>query len=179
MLGKLFNAAILLYVASVVLVNLGFSYVPLIETSVGMFSPMAIVVGAVFVIRDYAQRKSGHYVLIAMVVATLASWALADPFVALASAAAFATSEIADYLFYTFTKRPFHERVLISSIVSTPIDTGVFLYGIGGLTTGTFVLMVLSKLVAAVAIWAYYRTAPVIGVTGASSEELYPYGEHL
>ncbi|AGC35755.1 hypothetical protein ACP46_gp70 [Rhizobium phage RHEph06] len=155
--SKLLAPAVLLYVASVVMVNIGFSYVPLIPTDFGLLSPMAFVVGAVFVIRDFAQRQSGHFVLVAMLAATVASYLLADPFVAIASALAFITSEVADYLLYSFTKKPFHHRVLISSLVSTPIDTAVFLLGIQNFTTGTFVLMVLSKLVAAVVIFLLYK----------------------
>ncbi len=165
MFAKAFAPAMLLYVASVVLLNLGFSYVPLIPTDFGLLSPMALVAGAVFVVRDFAQRQSGHYVLFAMLAAGVISYMLADPFVAIASVAAFATSEIADYVFYTFTKKPFHQRVLVSSLVSTPVDTLVFLYGISTLTTGTFVLMVLSKMVAAVIIWAMYRQRPPVDVT--------------
>lgn len=152
--------AILLYIATVVLVNVGFSYVPMIESPIGLFSPMAIVVGAIFVIRDFAQRQSGHLVLVAMLVATVLSYLMADPYVAIASAAAFAASELADYLIYTLTKRPFRERILWSSIVSAPIDTAVFLFGINGFTVGTFVLMVLSKLVAAAVVWFMYANDP-------------------
>ena len=159
--SKLLSFSVLLYVASVVLVNLGFSWVPMIPTPIGMLSPMAVVVGAVFVIRDFAQRRAGHLVLVAMVVATVLSYLLADPFVAIASAIAFATSEIADYLLYTFTKRPFHQRVVLSSLISAPIDTAVFLFGINGFTFGTFVLMVLSKLIAALVIWLTYRSGSV------------------
>lgn len=158
---KLLSFSVLLYVASVVLVNIGFSYVPMIATPIGMLSPMAVIVGAVFVIRDYAQRAAGHWVLVAMAVATGLSFLLADPFVAFASALAFATSEIADYLLYTFTKRPFHQRVALSSLISAPIDTAVFLFGINGFTIGTFILMVLSKLIAAVVIWITYSTGSV------------------
>lgn len=157
MFSKLLAPFVLLYVASVVIVNIGFSYVPLIPTQFGLLSPMALVVGGVFVIRDFAQRQSGHLVLVAMVVATILSFLMADPFVAFASAAAFLTSELADYALYTFTKKPFHHRVLISSVVSTPIDTAVFLLGIQNFTVGTFVLMVLSKMVAAIIIFVTYR----------------------
>lgn len=168
---NLFAPAVLLYVATVVLVNIGFSYVPMIETAIGLLSPMAVVVGAVFVIRDFAQRRSGHLVLIAMVAATVLSYILADPFVAIASAIAFASSELADYLIYSFTKRPFRERVLYSSLISAPIDTAVFLFGINGFTVGTFVLMVLSKLIAAAFIWFTYRE-PVVPMSN-------PYGRQL
>lgn len=157
MLGRLFAFSMILYVITVVLINIGFSYVPMIETPIGWLSPMAVVVGLVFVIRDYAQRAAGHYVLAAMALATLLSYLLADPFVAIASAAAFASSELADWLIYTATKKPFHKRVLYSSIISAPIDTAVFLFGISGFTLGTFMLMVGSKLVAAVVVWGMYR----------------------
>lgn len=174
---KLFAPAVLLYVASVVILNLGFSYVPMIPTAIGMLSPMAVVAGMVFVIRDFAQRKAGHYVLVAMVIATVLSFLLADPYVALASAVAFAASELADYLVYSFTKRPFHERILISSLISTPIDTVVFLFGINAFTIGTFVLMVGSKLIAAVVIWFSYRNKRVrIKADGTDYAPVYGYG---
>jgi len=153
----LLSFAVFAYIASVVLVNIGFSVVPLIPTEFGLLSPMAVVVGVVFVLRDYAQRKAGHWVLAAMAIATALSYLLADPFVATASAAAFITSEIADYALYSFTKKPFHQRVLYSSAVSTPIDTAVFLFGINNFTVGTFILMVLSKLIAALVIFGIYH----------------------
>lgn len=141
------------YVMAILAVNIGFSYVPLIATPIGMFSPIAIVVGGVFVLRDYVQRAIGHHVLWGMLIGAVLSWWFADPFVAVASVLAFASSEIADWLLYTVTKKPFHQRVWISSLLSTPIDTGVFLIWIDQMHIGTFVLMVLSKLVAAAIIW--------------------------
>lgn len=167
---KLLSFPVILYIVSVVAVNLGFSLVPMISTPVGLLSPMAVIVGAVFVIRDYAQREAGHWVLLAMVIATGLSFLMADPFVAFASALAFASSEIADYLLYTFTKQPFHRRVVVSSLISAPIDTAVFLFGINGFTIGTFILMVLSKFVAAGVIWWLYSSGtikePVINSNG-------------
>lgn len=143
-----------LYIGSVVLVNILFSYVPMIEVpTIGLLSPVAILVGFTFILRDYAQRTSGHFVLVAMALATLISYLMADPFVATASAIAFASSEIADYAVYSATKRPFRERMAISSLISAPIDTFVFLYLIGAFTWGTVALMILAKLVAVVLIW--------------------------
>lgn len=159
-MNRLLSISVILYIASVVLVNVGFSFVPMIETPIGLLSPMALIVGMTFVIRDYAQRAAGHWVVLAMIAATVLSFLLANPFIALWSAIAFASSEVADYLLYTFTKKPFHQRVLYSSLISTPIDTAVFLFGINGFTVGTFILMVLSKLVAAVAIYLIYRSKP-------------------
>lgn len=141
------------YVMAIFLVNVGFSYVPMIGTPIGMLSPIAVVVGAIFVIRDYAQRAVGHWILAGMLIGAILSYLLADPFVAVASVAAFVASETSDWVLYTVTKKPFYQRVWISSLISTPIDTAVFLLFINAMTPGTFVLMVLSKLIAAAVIW--------------------------
>lgn len=142
-----------LYVGTILGVNLGFSYVPMFDTPLGMVSPMAIVVGLTFVLRDFAQRYAGHHVLWGMAIGAILSFIFADPYVATASLAAFVVAEGADYLLYTLTKKPFKDRVLISSAVSTPLDTAVFLLGISGFTFGTFFLMIASKMLAAVVIW--------------------------
>lgn len=153
---KLFNAWTFIYIFSIVLLNVAFSYVPLIDTTFGLFSPMAVFAGTIFVTRDYMQRKSGTgQALIPMGIAALLSYLLADPFVAIASVAAFVVSEVADWAIYTITKLEFHKRVLWSSVISTPIDTAVFLLFIDQMTTGTFLLMVASKLIAAAIIYAH------------------------
>lgn len=149
------------YVAAILALNIGFSYVPMIDLGFGLFSPMALLAGAVFVLRDFAQRQVGHFVLGGMAVGAVLSYLFADPYVANASVVAFVLAELADWLLYTATKKPFKDRVLISSLISTPVDTAVFLLLISGLTTGTFVLMVLSKMVAAIAVWAYYANTRV------------------
>lgn len=148
------------YIGLVVLVNVLFSIVPMIETSIGFVSPVAVIVGLIFVARDYAQRAAGHMVIVAMLIATVISYLMADPFVAVASALAFLSSEIFDWVLYTVTKKPFHKRVLISSLFSTPVDTAVFLYWINGMSLGTFLLMVASKLIAAVVIYTWYASDP-------------------
>lgn len=146
-----------LYVMTILGVNLGFSYVPMFDTPLGLVSPMAFVVGLTFVLRDFAQRYAGHWILPAMIIGAVLSFIFADPYVAAASCAAFIVAEGADYIIYTLTKRPFHDRVLISSAISTPLDTGVFLLGISGFTLGTFSLMIASKMLAAVVIWAVVK----------------------
>lgn len=158
-----------LYIANVVFCNWLFAVVPMINLgSFGMLSPVAAIVGFTFVLRDYAQRSIGHYVILCMAIACVLSFYMADPYVALASATAFAVSEIADYALYTLTKRPFHQRVLLSSAVSTPVDTVVFLWWIDALSPATVVLMIAAKLLAAIGIWWYYESRKnVAGYTTA------------
>ena len=68
----------LLYIASVVLVNLAFAAVdPLILPGGSVWSPVALIVGFTFVIRDFVQREIGHWVLPAMLVGGVISWAMA------------------------------------------------------------------------------------------------------
>ena len=141
------------YILSIVLVNIGFVYVAPIPLLGEMFPPMSFVVGAVFILRDYAQREIGHKVLGAMLVGAGLSYLMADPFVAIASLVAFVISETADWGVYSLTKKPLGQRILISSAIATPIDSAVFLYMIGYFSVLGCILMVLAKMVAAGLIW--------------------------
>lgn len=156
-------SALAFYVGSIVLVNVLFAYVPMLDLgTLGMLSPVALIVGCVFVIRDYTQRAAGHWVLAGMACGVILSYMMANPYVATASAIAFILSEGADYAIYTASKQPFHKRVLWSSAISTPIDTIAFLWFIDALSVGTVVLMVLSKMVAALLIWYTHRETVTI-----------------
>ena len=118
-----------------------------------MWPPMSLVVGLIFVARDFAQREIGHKVILAMLVAGILSYVMADPFVAIASVAAFLISEFADWGVYSFTKRKFHERILWSSAIGTPIDSIVFLAILGHLSAVGVVAMTASKMLGAVVVW--------------------------
>ena len=111
-----------LYISAVVAVNVGFSHSPQYD---GFWS---VLVGCVLVLRDAAQRAWGHGVLALMLVGAGLSYALGNPAVALASAAAFAISESVDWIVYTTTQRPFAERVWRSVLASAPVDTAAFLH---------------------------------------------------
>ena len=146
------------YIVAIIAINIGFSYVPLVPLPTGdMFPPLSFAVGIVFVLRDFAQREVGHWVLLAMGAAAVLSYLLADPFVALASVLAFAASELVDWAMYSWTKRPLHERILWSSAVSTPVDSLVFLGVIGLATAPAVAAMVASKMVAAIVVWWWWR----------------------
>jgi len=94
-----------------------------------IFNPLTILTGFVFVVRDFVQREMGHRVLVLMALAIGWSFYYSWPVIALASAIAFAISETVDWLIYTFTKYRLSTRILLSSLVASPIDTTVFLYG--------------------------------------------------
>ncbi|MDR1125481.1 MAG: VUT family protein [Deltaproteobacteria bacterium] len=148
----------LLYIATIVLVNCAFSEVPVFLLPGGeAWSPVALVVGFIFVIRDYAQREIGHKVLLAMLAGGGISWFMADPRVALASICAFLVGELLDWTVYTFTKRPFSRRVLLSSAIGTPLDSLVFMSMIGLFSIPSVIIMTASKMLGATVVFLLAR----------------------
>ena len=137
-----------IYISTVVAINMAFAYIPPIVLFDGtIFTIGSVVAGLVFVARDFAQREVGHkVVLLLMAAAGLLSYLLADPFVAIASITAFAISELSDYIVYSKYKGDFNKRVVVSSLVSVPIDTAVFLAIISHLSALSFAVMCVSKL---------------------------------
>jgi uncharacterized PurR-regulated membrane protein YhhQ (DUF165 family) len=145
------------YVAAIVLVNWLFVAVPPWATPVGDLYLANIVVGLVFVLRDYAQREVGHKVLLATLVAGIITWYMVDPALALASLTAFFIAEMADWAIFSFTRRPLQSRILISSLVAVPLDTLTFQYLAQYLTPAAFSTEVLSKAVGVMIVWYLLR----------------------
>ncbi len=153
------------YAAFIVLVNWLFIPDNLIEgvtqwstnTWMGTLYLANVIVGFVFVLRDYAQRDIGHKVLLATLLAGIPVWYFAGPGLALASLTAFALSETMDWAVYSFTKRPLQSRILVSSLLSVPVDTVVFQHLAGYLTPAAFATEVLSKAVGVGVVWWLLR----------------------
>ncbi|HEY4136182.1 MAG TPA: hypothetical protein VGO34_13325 [Alphaproteobacteria bacterium] len=157
-----------LYVLLIVAVNYGFSALPLVRLPDGtmdgtMWPPVSLVVGFIFVVRDFAQREIGHRVLFAMLIGAALSYVMADAVVAVASTAAFLVSEIADWLVYSLTKRPLSQRIIYSSLLSAPLDSAVFLFGIGQFSIAAVVIMTASKMVGAFIVWWLMRRREATG----------------
>ncbi|MDR2488601.1 MAG: VUT family protein [Desulfovibrio sp.] len=147
-----------LYVLSIITVNYAFERVPpLVLPGGDIWSPVALVVGLVFVVRDYAQREIGHAVLPAMLFGGAISWFLASPNVALASVCAFFAGELLDWAVYTFTGRPFSQRVLLSSAIGTPVDSAVFLSMAGLFSLSSLIMMTISKMAGALVVFFIVR----------------------
>jgi uncharacterized PurR-regulated membrane protein YhhQ (DUF165 family) len=112
-----------------------------------------LVVGFVFVLRDYGQRHVGHKILLATLLAGIITYFMVDPAIAVASITAFALSEMTDWAVYSFTKRPLQQRILLSSLVSVPLDTLAFQYLANYLTPAAFSIEVLSKALGVFIVW--------------------------
>lgn len=145
------------YIGAVVAINWLFVVVPMVPILGTMFPPVMLIVGFVFVFRDFAQREIGHWVIVAMLVGGAISYVMAAPVVAIASVTAFLISEAIDWAVYTFTRKPLSRRILYSSAVSVPVDTFVFLQLVGFFDWTAFALVTVAKMVGAVAFWAVLR----------------------
>ena len=152
--NDLLNKYVCLYISGIVVANIGFTYLPMIPLPGGeMFAPMSLLVGFIFVLRDFAQKKIGHKVIGAMAVGAILSYLLADPFVAFASVVAFVISEMVDWAVYTFTNKPLRQRILYSSAIGTPVDSAVFMVMLGFFTWYGLAVMVASKMLGALVVW--------------------------
>jgi uncharacterized PurR-regulated membrane protein YhhQ (DUF165 family) len=145
------------YILSIVLVNWLFVAVPPLATPFGTLYLATLAVGAVFVLRDYAQREVGHFILLAMVAAGVLTGLMTTVELAVASITAFAISELADWAIFSFTRRPLQSRILISSVVAVPLDTLAFLHLSGFLTAISFATEVTSKAAGVVIVWMLLR----------------------
>jgi uncharacterized PurR-regulated membrane protein YhhQ (DUF165 family) len=85
--------------------------------------------GLTFVLRDAFQDSAGQVWTLGVIAAGGAfSFILADPFIALASAAAFLSSEVADLVVYTPLRRRGYIRAAVTSnVVGSFVDTFIFL----------------------------------------------------
>jgi uncharacterized PurR-regulated membrane protein YhhQ (DUF165 family) len=144
---------VIAYIVSIVLVNWLFVAVSPWSTPFGDLYVANVVVGLVFVLRDYAQREIGHRVLLATAFAGVITYFMVDPVIAVASITAFLLSETTDWAVFSFTRRPLQERILISSLVAVPLDTLAFQYLANYLTPAAFTTEVLSKALGVVVVW--------------------------
>jgi queuosine precursor transporter len=146
-----------LYVIAIVAVNWMFTAIAPWSTPLGDLYLANVVVGFIFVLRDYAQREIGHYILFATAVAGALTWFMVDPAIAAASLTAFVLSETADWGVYSFLRRPLSQRILISAMIAVPLDTLAFQYLAGYLTPAAFVTEMVSKGFGVVIVWYILR----------------------
>ena len=155
---NLFNAKwTLAYIGAVVLINWLFLVIPMVPMFGTMIPPVMLVVGFVFVFRDFAQREIGHWVIVAMLVAGLLSYWTSAAFVAAASLTAFLISEAVDWAVYSFTKRPLSERILYSSAIAVPIDTVVFLKMVDHFDWTAVAIVSAAKMIGAICFWVVLK----------------------
>ena len=103
----------------------------LIPVGFGLSAPSGVLmVGLALVLRDFVHRALGWQAAMAAIVAGVAmSFWTASPAIALASAAAFALSELADLAVYApLARRRLMLAVALSGIAGAAVDSAVFLW---------------------------------------------------
>lgn len=157
--------ATLSYIIFIVILNCLYSYLPMISFYNQLFTPADMIVGAVYIFRDFAQREIKHKVIFAMLIGAILSYLMASKEVAYASVFAFAVGETIDWLVFTLTKKPLSQRLLWSSVLSVPLDSYVFMMMINGMLFLEFALMNVSKFAGVLVVWLlwkWYGTEAVI-----------------
>lgn len=145
------------YVLGVVIINYGYATLPNIHIATGEFSLGDVLTGCIYILRDFAQQEIGHGIIIAMLIGAFISYLLSDPLIASASFFAFIFAETFDWALFTFTKKPLSQRLLISSLLSTPLDSYVFLALIYRLNWLEFSMLTLAKFVGVFILWLVWR----------------------
>lgn len=149
--------ATLCYIAFVVLINIFYVHMPYWSIAGSPFSTGDMIVGAIYIFRDFAQREIKHKVLLAMFVAGIISYFLASPAMAIASICAFTVAELMDWSIFTFTKKTLSKRLLLSAAISAPIDSIVFMAIYKPLTLLNVVMLSASKILGVFIIWYVWR----------------------
>ena len=155
MIKKYFS--VISYILLIILVNACYSYLPSFSFGANEVSMGDFLVGWVYLVRDFAQRSVGHWIILAMLIGTLISFWLSDPIIAIASVAAFSVGEIIDWLIFTFTGKPLSERLIFSAGLSAPIDTVLFLWLAHHLNWLEFGVMTLVKCFGVFCLWWYWN----------------------
>lgn len=147
----------ILYIVMVILINVGYSNLPTLTIFGAPFASGDLITGSIYIVRDFAQRSIGHRILYAMIVASFISYFLSDKSVAIASVAAFTCAESLDWLIFTLNRSSFSRRLLLSSLISTPVDSLVFLTCIQHFRWSDFILMTASKWLGVILVWIAWR----------------------
>jgi uncharacterized PurR-regulated membrane protein YhhQ (DUF165 family) len=148
----------LVYIALILIINICFSYLPGFKFSHGNFVSIAdLLIGFIYIARDFSQREIGHYVLLAMGIGSILSYLLASPVIAQASVLAFIIAEAVDWGIFTLTKWPLSKRILWSASLSAPVDTFVFLKVAHLLNPVEFSMMILAKWLGVLLLWILWR----------------------
>lgn len=151
----------LAYIGVALLVNLTISWWPPQRIFGLEMPPGLLLVGGIFVMRDYAQRAFGNWVIALTSIAALLTYLFIGERIGIASGIAFAISESVDWFIYWRTKRDFKDRILISSAVAVPFDGVIFLGIMGWMdwqhfwTQEIFWVHYGLKMVASVAMWLW------------------------
>lgn len=118
------------YIATIPAANWAVAHYGAVPVGFGYMAPAGVyAVGVALVLRDLAREAAGRAaVFAAIAVGAVVSYLLADPMLAVASTAAFALSELLDFVVYEpLRRRGLMVAMLASNVVGLLADSLVFL----------------------------------------------------
>lgn len=114
------------YLGSIVLANILVHTLGLITVLGLTFPAGAVAIGLTFSTRDFVQERYGKYgCWLWMLVAVVITFAFNQQ-LAMASVCAFVVAELADWAIYSYARGSVEKRLVLSNLVSTPLDSVVF-----------------------------------------------------
>lgn len=118
------------FLACIVGANWAIERYGIVPIGFGLVAPAGVYfVGVAFTLRDATQRYLGKRWALVAIAAGAALSVFVSPAFALASGAAFALSELADFAVYTpLSKRGWVRAVVASNVVGAVVDSAVFLW---------------------------------------------------
>jgi len=121
--------AIAAYLACILGANAAIQRYGIVPVGFGLAAPAGVyLIGPALVLRDYVQWAAGkRAALAALATGAVLSYAIADPHIATASAAAFAVSELVDFALFTWIAPRWSVAVLTGGIAGALLDSAVFL----------------------------------------------------
>lgn len=118
---------VVLYLTGIIVANVAVHIFGIVTIFGLTFPAGAIFVGLTFSFRDMLQKKHGPYIVFFYMIVAIFITAIFNQRLALASCTAFAVSEIIDQIIYTISKGSFKKRLIISNLISIPIDSIIFI----------------------------------------------------
>lgn len=114
------------YLSSIVLANILVNALGIVTVLGLTFPAGAVAIGLTFSTRDLVQERYGKFGCWAwMLVAVVITFAF-NRQLAIASVCAFVVAELADWAIYTYSRGNIEKRLILSNLVSTPLDSLVF-----------------------------------------------------
>jgi len=119
----------LAYVGTVIAANWLVQTYGVVPVGFGLMAPAGVyLIGLALVLRDFVQWSLGKVrMLAALAAGAILSLLVADPHLAIASAAAFTFSELADFALFTWIAPRWGRAVAIGGAVGAIVDSAIFL----------------------------------------------------
>lgn len=114
------------YLGSIILANIMVHTFGLITVFGLTFPAGAVAIGLTFSTRDLVQERYGKYGCWAWMLVAVAITFVFNRQLALASVSAFLIAEFSDWAIYTYSAGNLEKRLVLSNLVSTPLDSLVF-----------------------------------------------------